>query len=75
MTFYFKINGLKMFAKGSNWIPSHILPEKLSDSERIVPLLEAAAAAHFNMMRVWGGGVYESDLFYEVSAFCTALYT
>lgn len=64
-TFYFTVNGVKMFAKGSNWIPSHVLPERLSDSARIVPLLEAAAESHFNMLRVWGGGVYESDLFYE----------
>lgn len=64
-TFYFSVNGVKIFAKGSNWIPSHVLPEKLSDEGRIVPLLEAGAEAHFNMIRVWGGGVYESDLFYE----------
>ncbi|CAH1406818.1 unnamed protein product [Nezara viridula] len=63
--FYFLINGQKIFAKGSNWIPSHVLPEKLSDANRVVPLLEAGAAAHFNMIRIWGGGVYESDMFYE----------
>ncbi|XP_066904163.1 beta-mannosidase [Halyomorpha halys] len=63
--FYFLINGLKIFAKGSNWIPSHVLPERLSDPKRVVPLLEASAAAHFNMIRIWGGGVYESDMFYE----------
>lgn len=66
-SFYFRINGLPIFAKGSNWIPSHILPELSYNRERVRSLLLAAKEAHMNILRVWGGGLYESDLFYQVS--------
>lgn len=65
-SFYFKVNGVPIFAKGSNWIPGHILPELGSDESRIDHILKSAAQAHMNMLRVWGGGVYESDRFYQV---------
>lgn len=65
-TFYFKVNGVPMFMKGSNWIPAHILPEKVT-KEQIVSLLTSARDANMNMLRVWGGGIYESDLFYETA--------
>lgn len=50
--------------KGSNWIPSHILPERANDAATVNGLLQSAADAHMNMLRVWGGGLYESDEFY-----------
>ncbi|XP_053614125.1 beta-mannosidase [Plodia interpunctella] len=65
LTFYFKINGYPLFMKGSNWIPAHILPERGDDKSTVDGLLTAARDAHMNMLRVWGGGVYESDYFYN----------
>jgi beta-mannosidase len=60
------VNDVPIFVKGSNWIPSDILPEKSNNRRRIKRLLYAAKQANFNMLRVWGGGLYESDFFYEV---------
>ncbi|XP_070497078.1 beta-mannosidase isoform X2 [Chironomus tepperi] len=67
LSFYFKVNGIPIFMKGSNWIPSHILPEKSANENKIKELLQAARDAHMNMLRVWGGGVYESDYFYNLA--------
>ncbi|PNF17252.1 Beta-mannosidase [Cryptotermes secundus] len=67
LTFYIKINNVPIFSKGSNWIPSHVLPEKSADPDIIYTLLSSAKAAHMNMLRVWGGGMYESDLFYQLA--------
>ncbi|XP_022913917.2 beta-mannosidase [Onthophagus taurus] len=66
LSFYFIVNNVPIFAKGTNSIPLNILPEKGYDSTTIQFLLKSAQAAHMNMIRVWGGGVYESDEFYEV---------
>ncbi|XP_039281656.1 beta-mannosidase [Nilaparvata lugens] len=66
LTFYFEINGIKIFAKGSNYIPAHILPELSSDEATLRNLLGAAKDTHMNMLRVWGGGLYESELFYKL---------
>ncbi|KAH8354559.1 hypothetical protein KR084_011700, partial [Drosophila pseudotakahashii] len=65
-TFLFRVNGVEMFMKGSNYIPSHILPE-MQTKEQIGHLLRSAKEAHMNMLRVWGGGVYESDYFYQLA--------
>ncbi|XP_013184621.2 beta-mannosidase-like [Amyelois transitella] len=65
LTFYFKINGYPLFMKGSNWIPGHILPEYGGDKSLVDGLLTAARDAHMAMLRVWGGGIYESDYFYQ----------
>lgn len=66
-SFYFKVNGLPIFIKGTNWIPSDILPEKMFDESRIKHLLGSVKDAHMNSVRVWGGGVYESDYFYDLA--------
>ncbi|XP_045777070.1 beta-mannosidase [Maniola jurtina] len=65
LTFYFKVNGYPIFMKGSNWIPSNILPEIGESRKTINNLLTAARDAHMAMLRVWGGGIYESDYFYR----------
>ncbi|EDV41870.1 uncharacterized protein Dana_GF17689 [Drosophila ananassae] len=65
-TFLFKVNGVEMFMKGSNYIPSHILPEQQTE-DQISHILHSAKEANMNMLRVWGGGVYESDFFYELA--------
>uniref|UniRef100_A0A182N1D7 beta-mannosidase n=1 Tax=Anopheles dirus TaxID=7168 RepID=A0A182N1D7_9DIPT len=67
LMFYFKVNGVPMFAKGSNWIPSSVLPERSYDANYVKFLLYAARDAHMNMLRVWGGGLYESDHFYRLA--------
>ncbi|KAJ8675359.1 hypothetical protein QAD02_011145 [Eretmocerus hayati] len=66
-SFYFKVNGVPIFAKGTNWIPSSIFPEKSSQEKILKHLLQSSRDTHMNMMRVWGGGVYESDLFYNLA--------
>lgn len=67
LSFYFRVNGVPIFMKGSNWIPSHVLPEKSYNEEKVKELLLAARDAHMNMLRVWGGGVYESNYFYSLA--------
>lgn len=66
-TFYFKVNGVAMFMKGTNWIPIDIRSDQLSNKSRVHHLLRAVKDAHMNVLRVWGGGVYESDYFYELA--------
>jgi beta-mannosidase len=67
LSFYFKVNGVPIFAKGSNWIPLSIFPEHLERKVRLQDLLTSVKETHMNMLRVWGGGVYESDLFYSLA--------
>lgn len=67
LSFYFKINNIPIFMKGSNWIPASILPEKSADLEKVREILQAAKDANINMLRVWGGGVYESTTFYNLA--------
>lgn len=66
-TFNFRINGVDLFAMGSNWIPSSILPEQSNNVAHIRYLLQSAKDANMNMLRVWGGGLYESDEFYKMA--------
>ncbi|MCL6518112.1 hypothetical protein, partial [Alicyclobacillus sp.] len=58
------LNGVPVFAKGANWIPVDSFIAAAPDS-RYLALLELVREAHMNMLRVWGGGVYEKDIFYE----------
>ncbi len=60
----FQVNGRKMFAKGGNWIPVDQLLRL--DRARYDRLLSLARDAGFNLLRVWGGGLYETDDFYEL---------
>ncbi|GEM_PF-14044 len=64
-TFFFRINGTDVFCKGANWIPADSFPTRVSE-ERYEFLLRAAVDANMNMLRVWGGGIYESDTFYRL---------
>lgn len=66
-SFQFELNGRKVFAVGANWIPQHSFPHSATSPE---PELIKAHGAGMNMLRVWGGGLYESDEFY---AACDAL--
>lgn len=64
-SFYFKVNDVPLFMKGANYVPQDVfLPRvKREDYER---LLTQVKDAGMNMLRVWGGGVYERDIFYDL---------
>lgn len=64
-SFYFEVNGIAVFAKGSNYIPSDIFPSRVTDNH-YEELITASAEANMNMLRVWGGGIYENDIFYDL---------
>jgi beta-galactosidase/beta-glucuronidase len=59
------INGRPIFAKGSNWVPPEVFPGSLT-LERMRELLHLAAGCHFNLLRVWGGGLSTIPEFYEL---------
>ncbi len=61
--FVFKINGKKIFCLGTNWVPLDAFPSK--DSERLAPALEMVEDIGCNMIRCWGGNVYENNAFYD----------
>lgn len=67
LSFYFVVNSIPIFAKGSNFIPASIFPELGAKEDTIKHLLLSVKEAHMNMLRVWGGGVYESKLFYDLA--------
>ena len=62
--FQVTVNGTPVFAKGANWIPADSFVSRVKEST-IRELLISAAKANMNMLRVWGGGIYESDTFYD----------
>ena len=62
---YFMNNGRKIFAKGSNWIPCDALPSRMTQ-DRYKNLIESVIESNQNILRVWGGGIYEKDIFYEL---------
>ncbi|MEA3479012.1 MAG: glycoside hydrolase family 2 protein [Bacteroidota bacterium] len=64
-SFYFEINTEPLFAKGANYIPQESFLPRLK-KEDYLKVIESARAANMNMLRVWGGGVYEDDIFYEL---------
>jgi beta-mannosidase len=64
-SFTFVVNGVPIFARGSNWIPADSFPARVSD-DRLEMLLRSAGRANHNMIRVWGGGFYESETFYDL---------
>jgi len=65
ISFWFNVNGRRVFCKGGNWIPLELWPAQCTD-EQYRFALEKAAEANFNMLRVWGGGIYERDIFYDL---------
>ncbi|MDE6085879.1 MAG: glycoside hydrolase family 2 protein [Muribaculaceae bacterium] len=64
-SFYFKLNGVPVFAKGANYIPCDNFLPRVTDSI-YARTVEDAVAANMNMLRVWGGGIYENDIFYNL---------
>lgn len=64
-SFYFELNGVPVFAKGANYIPNdNFLPRV--DRATYEKVVGDAAKANMNMIRIWGGGIYEYDTFYEL---------
>lgn len=63
-SFYFKINDLPVFCKGGNYIPQSIFPSQVTDAD-LRKMVDQMAAANFNTVRIWGGGYYPDEAFYE----------
>ncbi|NYD67940.1 glycoside hydrolase family 2 protein [Agromyces atrinae] len=63
--FTLHVNGVPVFVKGANWIPDDAFPVRV-DRARYARRLDQALDANLNLIRVWGGGIYESDDFFEL---------
>jgi beta-mannosidase len=64
-SFYFQLNGQPVFMKGANYIPLKYFPGEATEAD-YRKLIQQCNDAHINMLRVWGGGVYEDDIFYDL---------
>lgn len=64
-SFYFELNGQPVFMKGANYIPLRYFPGEATEADYI-QLIRQCKDAHINMLRVWGGGVYEEEIFYDL---------
>jgi beta-mannosidase len=64
-SFTIVVNGVPVFCKGANWIPADSFPTRVK-AEQLEHLVRSAAETNQNMLRVWGGGYYESDAFYDL---------
>ncbi|MEU9632490.1 glycoside hydrolase family 2 protein [Streptomyces luteogriseus] len=62
--FTFVVNGERLFARGVNWIPDDVFPSRIT-RERYRERLGQAAGAGVDLVRIWGGGIYESEDFYD----------
>ncbi|CAH0159042.1 glycoside hydrolase family 2 protein [Chryseobacterium sp. Bi04] len=63
-SFYFKVNGNPLYIKGTNWIPADSFSPRIT-KEKYQKLIRDSKEAHMNMIRIWGGGIYEDDEFYK----------
>jgi beta-mannosidase len=66
ISFTFVVNGIPIFAKGANLIPFDSFPTRVTDAQ-MRRVLQSAVDCNMNMLRVWGGGYYETDRFYEMA--------
>ncbi|MBW8334284.1 MAG: glycoside hydrolase family 2 protein [Prolixibacteraceae bacterium] len=64
-SFYYKLNGVPVFMKGANYIPNDVFPARVTE-EMYRKVIHTSKISNFNMLRVWGGGIYENDLFYDL---------
>ena len=64
-SFYFKVNDIPVYAKGANYIPQNSMQNKVTDAH-YEKLLNDVVQSNMNMLRVWGGGIYENDIFYDL---------
>lgn len=65
-SFEFIVNGIPIFGHGANWIPADIFPTRIT-KEKYKMLLTSMKDANMNMVRVWGGGIYEDDYYYDLA--------
>lgn len=65
LSFILNVNGTDIFCKGSNWVPASNMTGTITN-ETYARLLFAAKEANYGMLRVWGGGFYENDVFYDL---------
>ena len=66
ISFEFIINGIPVFGHGANWIPADSFPTRIT-RDKYKRLLTSLRDANMNMVRVWGGGIYEDDYFYDLA--------
>ncbi len=64
-SFTFVVNGVRIFCKGADWIPADQFPPRITD-DHYLHLVSSAAKANMNMLRIWGGGYYEDERFYDL---------
>ncbi len=64
-SFYFKVNGHPVFMKGANYIPQDVFLNRVTP-DQYLHLVQTAADCNMNMLRVWGGGIYENNIFYDL---------
>lgn len=64
-SFYFRLNGVPVYMKGATYVPMDVI-DLQPGSERYKKLIDNAVGANMNMLRVWGGGIYESDTLYDL---------
>lgn len=64
-SFQFVVNGKPFFAKGANWIPGDAVLSRMNE-KHYRRLLQDSVDANMNMLRIWGGGIYENDIFYDI---------
>ena len=62
---YVELNGHKVYMKGANYIPQHSFVTEVTH-QNYIDIVDLAVESNMNMLRVWGGGVYEDDIFYEI---------
>ena len=65
-TFAFTVNGTRLQIRGANWIPDDCFPSRIT-RERLAGRLDQAIGANMNLLRIWGGGMYESEDFYDLA--------
>jgi len=64
-SFYFKVNGIPVFIRGANYIPQDNFLPRVKDSS-YAALIRDVKEANMNMLRIWGGGIYENDILYDL---------
>lgn len=64
-SFFVKLNGFPVFMKGANYIPADAFLDRVNP-KKYEKIILAAKECNFNMLRVWGGGIYEKDIFYDL---------
>jgi len=66
-SFYFRINEVPVFMTGANMVPLDYYPKRMKSQEELEWLLLSSKAANIKALRIWGGGVYLDDNFYELA--------